>query len=108
MLRVMQTRPGTPHGNCRAACYAFIFELALDDLPDSRWPEATPWQEGRDPHCSWRCRAGFSTLNIPPLARGPSKNRGSNSPPHSPPLACVKLQYSFMPAPSAHARFREW
>ena len=44
MLRVMQTRPGTPHDNCRAACYAFIFELALDDLPDSRWPEATPWQ----------------------------------------------------------------
>ena len=48
MLRVMQTRPGTPHDNCRAACYAFIFELALDDLPDSRWPEATPWQEGQD------------------------------------------------------------
>ena len=47
MLRVMQTRPGTPHGDCRAACYASIFELALDDFPDTRWPEAIPWQGAR-------------------------------------------------------------
>ena len=48
MLRVMQTRPGTPHGNFRAACYASIFELALDDLPNPRWPEAIPWQGSQD------------------------------------------------------------
>ena len=48
MLRVMQTRPGTPRGDCRAACYASIFELALDDFPDTRWPEAIPWQGGQD------------------------------------------------------------
>ena len=40
MLRVMQTRPGTPRGDCRAACYASIFELALDDFPDTRCESA--------------------------------------------------------------------
>lgn len=48
MRRVLQTRTGAPHGNCTAACYASIFEVPLSEVPDPRWPDDVPWQEGQD------------------------------------------------------------
>ena len=48
MRRVLQTRTGAPHGNCTAACYASIVEVPLSEVPDPRWPDDVPWQEGQD------------------------------------------------------------
>lgn len=48
MIKVIQTRTGAPEGNCEAACYASIFELSIDGVPDPRWPSDVPWQEAQD------------------------------------------------------------
>ena len=84
MLRVLQTRSGAPDGNCTAACFASIFEVPLDEVPDPRWPADIPWREGQGKtltprgdrateaaaveFCDFVARYGVYSLNINNIA----------------------------------------
>ncbi len=65
MRRVLQTRVGAPAGNCTAACYASIFEVQLDAVPDPRWPDNIPWSEGQDKTLTTRGRLAREAYSNP-------------------------------------------
>lgn len=88
MIKTHQTRVGAPHGNCEAACYASIFEVPIESVPDPGWPDDLPWQETQDAtltdrgqaertrryeiKAAWLKQFGFASLCTPMGSWAPS------------------------------------